>query len=473
MNAIHRWAGKRRQVVARVEAALADPDPRTRRAAIVVAGERGLRSFAGALAERSRVERDEGVRRTLVEVVLRNQWEPSDNHDVAELRLWAHAAVRRPPDPAVAPVPPLAGLVARPASGNPGALETMSRGSQGMSTSAYVATLGGPTGAGSRRPAARPLPQPGRRPATTIVTGAGGPAGVAVIRALVGAGHRVVGADADDLAVGARLAHGAAIIPRADHPRFVGALCRLAASAGATVVIPTVAEELVALAEGRAEMAAAGLASWVPHPEAVRACVDKWRFAQIMVGAAMPVPVTNLASIEGVPGPWVIKPRSGRGSRDVHVAMTETEAAWALDRVPGALVQTRLEGREFTVDALVDRDGSLAGAVPRWRLETKAGISTKGRTFVDVRLVGLVAHVLGAVGLRGPANVQGFMTPDGTPSFIEVNPRFSGGLPLSLAAGSDLVGEYLRGILGQAIRPEKLLFWPGVTMLRHYEEVFE
>ena len=51
-------------------------------------------------------------------------------------------------------------------------------------------------------------------------------------------------------------------------------------------------------------------------------------------------------------------------------------------------MQTRLHGMEFTVDALVDRDGSLVAAVPRWRLETKAGISSKGRTFGDDQLVG-------------------------------------------------------------------------------------
>src|SRR5206468_3351565 len=137
------------------------------------------------------------------------------------------------------------------------------------------------------------------------------------------------------------------------------------------------------------------------------------------------------------------------------------------------VVQTLLEGREFTADALVDRDGSLAGAVPRWRDETKAGISTKGRTFRDDGLVRDIGVVLGAVGLTGPANVQGFVAEDGSHAFTEVNPRFSGGLPLSLAAGADLVGEYLRGILGQPVRRERLAFRPGVTMLRHFEEVFE
>jgi carbamoyl-phosphate synthase large subunit len=54
-----------------------------------------------------------------------------------------------------------------------------------------------------------------------------------------------------------------------------------------------------------------------------------------------------------------------------------------------------------------------------------------------------------------------------------VNPRFSGGLPLSLAAGADLVGEVVRGTLGQPLRRERLQYRPGVRMIRSFSEVFE
>jgi carbamoyl-phosphate synthase large subunit len=55
----------------------------------------------------------------------------------------------------------------------------------------------------------------------------------------------------------------------------------------------------------------------------------------------------------------------------------------------------------------------------------------------------------------------------------EVNPRFSGGLPLTLAAGADVVEEYLRGVMGLPLRPERLVARPGVKMMRYFCEVFE
>jgi carbamoyl-phosphate synthase large subunit len=286
------------------------------------------------------------------------------------------------------------------------------------------------------------------------------------------AGHRVVAADAEALSAGLRLAPRSGVVPRVDDPTFVERLCDLAFDNGARALVPTLAEELVVLARHRAELEDAGVESWLPDPKAVEACTDKWQFAAALKASGLPGPATNVGSAEGVPGPWVVKPRFGRGSRDLHFVDDADEMEWVLSRVPDPIVQTRLAGREFTVDALVDRDGRLAGAVPRWRLETKAGISTKGRTFAHNELTAAVGALLAAVGLDGPANVQGFVA-DGKAAFVEINPRFSGGLPLSLAAGADLVGEYVRGIFGEPVRRERLEFRSGVTMTRHFEELFE
>jgi carbamoyl-phosphate synthase large subunit len=307
---------------------------------------------------------------------------------------------------------------------------------------------------------------------TVIVTGVGGPAGVAVVRDLRGRGHHVVGVDCDPLAAGLHLASDGAVVPRFDDAGYVDELCRLADKHGPCLLVSTLAEEMASIAAASDALTAAGCRTWVPRAEAVRACIDKWEFAQVLERNGIAGPATALGSSASVQSPWIVKPRFGRGSRDVFVAMTERELAYALDRVEQPIVQHRVRGREFTVDALVDRDGALAGAVPRWRIETKAGISVKGETFAAPDLVAGVAGLLRTLGLTGPANVQGFASDTGAFTFIEVNPRFSGALPLSIAAGADLVGEFLRGIRGKRVRPERLQYRPGVRMIRYFEEVF-
>jgi carbamoyl-phosphate synthase large subunit len=262
-------------------------------------------------------------------------------------------------------------------------------------------------------------------------------------------------------------------VPLANSPDFIPRLCEVAARTRAAALVSTVAEEMPFLHGAAEALTAMGLAFWLPTPDAIERCVDKWLFAATLCEARLPCPPTALGSADGVPGPWIVKPRRGRGSRDVFAVDDAGELGWVLRRVPDPIVQTRIDGAEFTVDVLVDRDGTLAGAVPRWRLETRAGISTKGRTFHHEGLIDGVVALVAAVGLQGPANVQGFVTPDDDVVFLEVNPRFSGGLPLSIAAGADLVGEYVRAMLGESMRRELLRYREGVTMTRYFDEVFE
>jgi carbamoyl-phosphate synthase large subunit len=143
-----------------------------------------------------------------------------------------------------------------------------------------------------------------------------------------------------------------------------------------------------------------------------------------------------------------------------------------LSRDPDLIVQTRLTGREFTADALVDRNGDLLTVVPRWREETKAGISVKGTTFASQAVTDTVARALGAVGLTGPANVQGFVAADGGVTVVEINPRFSGGLPLTLAAGADVVAAYLTGIRFPDVPLPRLRFTAGIRMSRFFAETY-
>ncbi|MCL6537216.1 MAG: ATP-grasp domain-containing protein [Acidothermus sp.] len=442
---------------------LADPDPAVRIAAVRQAAEIGLASTAPALLRAVRTETDPAVRAAVVDCVAAHQWEPASTAAIVELRLWAKAYVASRPD------------LARPTGllhpGVPGTVPSPSlhpaREHEFRRRTATDVHLD------ERSPLGPPADDDPLTPVRVVVTGVGGAAGVAVLRALRAAGHVVIGVDADPDAVGIRLADHGHPVPRCDDPTYLVSLIHVATLFDAEAIIGTVTEEFPALIAGAEFLRDAGLRFVFPDLATVQTCRDKWAFFQAMRQAGVPVPATSLGGADGVPGPWIVKPRFGRGSRQVHAvaALAELDAALALVDEP--LVQTAVCGREFTADALVWPSGTLAGVVPRWRIATKGGISTVGETFEDDRVVETVGLALKAVGHIGPANVQGFVDDDGSVTVIEVNPRFSGGLPLSLAAGADFVGEFLRAVMGRQVRPERLVGRPGVRMHRYFDEVYQ
>ncbi len=398
------------------------PGQRTRRLAELAAP--GLGVHTATLVAAASYETDPVVLDALANAIAAKQWEPLDEPRALGLRLWARAW-----------------LMCR--SGLPDVRVTADSGGH-----------------------------------LVAVTGAGGPAGIAVIRALSRAGYRVLAVDADPDGTGLRLATYAAVVPRADAPGYAAALLATIERYRPDALVCTVAEEYAALYPLVAELAGLGCASWLPEPGAVRMCLDKLEFARAMrrAGVSHPATTGNPRRAATIRGPWIVKPAHGRGSRDVVAVDSVAELDRAFATVPGPIAQTRLVGREFTADVLVGRDGTVLACVPRWREQTRAGISTRGLTFTSGPVTDLVAATVRAVGLTGVANVQGFCAGDPDHpealSVMEVNPRFSGGLPLTLAAGADLVGAYLAAVLDPAWVGRPMVYQPGVRMARHFTEVF-
>ncbi len=393
-----------------------DPDPSARAAALEVVAGQGLAPFAPLLVERSRVEDDPGVRDALAGIVARNQWEPVRTPAMVDLRLWAHrnlAADRA--------------AIAQPASG-----EAALRSSQ---------VAAGGTG---QVPSASSPPGP-RSPSTPlplVVVGVGGPAGSAVVAALKELGHRVIAADADPFAEGLRLVDEILITPPIGHPDTVGMLARLVEETGAAGLACADGASLSILSVTGGPLSDLGIATWWPDAHAAALARDRATTARVLAAVGVPSDfgAASRLEVDGVAG-----------------ATADGSSA------TGSLTH---RGRSFGVEALVTRTGVLAGSVSYWRPAGRGGEAATGATFHHPSIPNLVSAALAAVGLRGPATLRGLVEDDGSILLTAVAPGFSAGLPLALAAGSDLVGQYLCGLLSWPVRTDRLVYHDGVSLLR-------
>lgn len=308
-----------------------------------------------------------------------------------------------------------------------------------------------------------------------LVTGAGGPSGISILRAMESEPVAMLAADIDPFAAGLYLvgAERRFLLPRGDDPRFADDLLARCAREGVRVVVPTVDTELLPLARRREEFAAAGITLVLASEATLAACLDKWALAQRCEGRVR-VPATRVADAAFDPAavelPAIVKPRSGSGSRGIRLVTRRAELD-ALERDGTLLVQEHLPGPEHSLDVLARADGHVAAVVPRERLKVDSGIAVTGRTLHDDALDAFAREVADAIGLTTVANVQVKDAADGEPALLEVNPRFPGTMPLTIAAGVDMPRLAISEALGMPI-PDGPMAFDDIAMVRFFQERF-
>jgi carbamoyl-phosphate synthase large subunit len=306
-----------------------------------------------------------------------------------------------------------------------------------------------------------------------LVTGVGGPAGVAVLRSLLRRSDvEVFAGDMDGWASGLYLvpAERRRILQPGLSPDFVDGIRQLCVDDSIDVVISTVDVELPPLAVRRDDLGGAVLAA--PSLATLDVTLDKWELAK-RCAPLLRVPVTRLLNADGIGLRWIfpviVKPRRGAGSRGVRV-VADRATLVAMGPDEALIIQEYLPGDEFSVDVLADANGSVVAAVPRTRTRVDSGVSIAGETVHDEGLEQTAAAVARAIGLRGVANVQLRRDSDGVPALLEVNPRFPGALPLTIAAGVDMPSLALDLALGREL-PAKIEF-VELANVRYLEDVF-
>ena len=83
------------------------------------------------------------------------------------------------------------------------------------------------------------------------------------------------------------------------------------------------------------------------------------------------------------------------------------------------------------------------------------------------------SEVIKALGAGpGVITVQLILTRKGKIEFIEINPRFGGGVPLAIKAGADFPKWILQQLIGKKPRIKFDGFKDGLTMLRYDDEIW-
>lgn len=288
---------------------------------------------------------------------------------------------------------------------------------------------------------------------------------------------QIIGVDSSSHSAVLSVCDKSYIIPRCDHPAYVPTLLEVCQKHRVQLLLPLIDVDLLVLAKHRERFREVGTLAMVSSLPVVQICRDKETTSRFFEERDIPT-VSNL-SIEDVrngdvPYPVFIKPANGSGSQHAYKIRDREELDFFARYVPQPMLQEFAVGQEYTVDVLCDLNGRVINAVPRRRLEVRAGEISKGVTCKDWRIIDATVDLATKLGGIGPLTVQCFAGEDGDSKirFTEINPRVGGGLPLSIAAGANYPKQIIRMALGQPIEPCIGDFADEFYMFRYEEGVY-
>jgi len=305
---------------------------------------------------------------------------------------------------------------------------------------------------------------------------------VALIRhfqaTLAGLGLRgkVIGADACLDAPAFHVADAAFQVCRIDDPAYIESLVRICARERVSLLFPLIDTDLLVLSQNRAAFAAVGTTAVVSDPGLVSLALDKYKTHEFFSARGVATPrvfdTQNIAWGD-LDYPLFIKPRDGSASKGTVKISSERELRFFMDYIPRPMLQEFVQGREVTLDILYDDSGSVRCIVPRMRMEVRSGEVSKAFIVDDQRLLAEARRVAELLpGARGCINMQCFATEQGDIKFVEINPRFGGGVPLALHAGADFPRWIIQMSRGRDPGDVSSAYRTGVCMLRYDDAVF-
>jgi carbamoyl-phosphate synthase large subunit len=287
----------------------------------------------------------------------------------------------------------------------------------------------------------------------------------------------LLGTDATELSSALQLCDKGFPVRPITHANYIKQLLSIVRTNNVKLLIPTVDLDLKLLAQNKPKFAAAGCCVLVSKPNVVDICQDKRKTFRFLLKNGFDTPLTMspraALSKKKLNWPCFLKPWDGYASRGNAIVNNREELLFFAKRIPNTICQEFIKGTEHTCDVYVDFNMEVRCVVPRKRIEIRAGEVSKGQVVKHPRIMSEAARLVKALGAGpGVITLQLFLTGDGKIKFVEINPRFGGGVPLSIKAGANFPKWILQELLGRKTNIRFNGFKDNLIMLRYDSEVW-
>lgn len=237
------------------------------------------------------------------------------------------------------------------------------------------------------------------------------------------------------------------------NPQYVRQLVNICVADKIDLVMPTIDTDLLVLSQNVEDFEKVGTKVLISKPDKILICRDKNNTGDFFTSCGLKAPLTynNYKEYSG-PYPCFIKPKDGSSSINAFKVEDEEELAVYAGQVEDYIIQPFVSGREFTIDIFCDFDGNPIFITPRERVQVRAGEVLKTMIRMDETMIEEAKVLCKKFMPCGPMTVQLIQDKNtGDNYYIEINPRYGGGAPLSMKSGARSAEALLKLIAGEKV----------------------
>lgn len=306
-----------------------------------------------------------------------------------------------------------------------------------------------------------------------LVPGAGGFAAVNAIKSLKSLNNfkgRIITTDANPLSAGFYLADKGYTLPKISDSKFINKAIEIIKKENIKIILPTSGFDIIPYSKNKKTLQELGVECFFSDYDTIQLCNNKLDFYEFAKKGNFLTPkyTTKINEIDFFP--VFAKPIIGKGSRDTFLINSKIDLQYINEKYSDMIYSEYLPGKEYTIDVLSNMNGKAIVAVPRERIETKDGISFKGKVVNNSLIQDEAKKLAEYLGIKGPCCIQIKEAVDGSLKLIEVNPRMGGGTIMAKHAGVNIPEIMLKLNENIDIKDNEFVF-DNIIVLRYYEEL--
>lgn len=263
---------------------------------------------------------------------------------------------------------------------------------------------------------------------------------------------KIIGADISDTAPAIYFTDKHYLIPRIGEKNYIESIIEICNKEKIKAIIPTIDTELLILSQNKKIIEEKTEAKvMVSDYDVISICRNKINTQEFFEknGFGVPKRITELNENEAR-FPLFIKPLDGSSSINTFKVKNKEELKFFKNYIDKPIIQELVEGKEYTIDAFCDFESRPITIVPRQRIAVRNGEILKGKIVKDRTLIDDVKRLLNKLKPIGQVTIQCIKN-DEKINYIEINPRFGGGAPMSIMAGADSCENIYRLLLGEKL----------------------